>query len=58
MTSRQGTGGLPGTGRGQSAPGVAGGVQSAGVFHEGGVVGKIVLMCEASGPAEPITAQP
>jgi len=30
VTSRQGTGGLPGTGRGASAPGVAGGVQSAG----------------------------
>jgi len=30
VTSRQGTAGLPGTGRSQSAPGTAGGVQSAG----------------------------
>jgi len=30
VTSRQGSGALPGTGRSQSAPGVAGGVQSAG----------------------------
>ncbi|MDF2463334.1 MAG: Alcohol dehydrogenase zinc-binding domain protein [Ramlibacter sp.] len=32
--------------------------QAQELLAEGGVVGKIVLMCEASGPAEPITAQP